>query len=237
MPNSQIPRNRRTGAAGRKKKRHELEVLADKANELSLEELQEIFQEYLPAPKTTDGIEREAKRTWSFIDGPTLKTTPELKDKVWRLFEANMRDIYIQANDPDIPWDPPQKLKEFHHKKSRFIVAQASDALEAFCSFRFEAEKDDDGEMWFLVYIYEIQVAKEHRGTGIFRRILTALEGMCTELGVQVIMLTCFKCNIQALPVYAHLGFKVEGESETWQEFCKPIPQTNEQSTAQTPFG
>ncbi|KAG8726286.1 N-alpha-acetyltransferase 40, partial [Ceratobasidium sp. 423] len=179
------------------------------------------------------GVEQEVTRTWSFTDGPSLKSTPELKDKVWTLFEENMRDIYIQANDPDIPWDPAQKLKELHHKKARFVLVQKPNTLEAFCSFRFEAEEDEDGEMRFLVYIYEIQVAKGLRGTGIFRRLLAGLEGMCAELGVQVIMLTCFKCNTQALPVYAHLGFKeVEGESETSQEFWKPVLRPDEQSTA-----
>ncbi|CAE6462288.1 unnamed protein product [Rhizoctonia solani] len=229
MPKSQIPRSRKTRMARPKRKLHELEVLADKANKLSLEGLQEIFEEYLPDPKV-NGVEQEAKRTWSFTDGPTLKSTPELKDQVWALFEANMRNIYIQANDPNIPWDPTEKLKELHHKKARLVLVQNPNGLEAFCSFRFEAEEDDDGEMRFLVY--EIQVAQAQRGRGVFRRILAALEGMCAELGVQVIMLTCFKCNTQALPVYAHLGFKeVEGESETSQEFWKPVLQS-EQSTS-----
>ncbi|KAH7340455.1 hypothetical protein B0J17DRAFT_651404 [Rhizoctonia solani] len=234
MPKPQIPRTRKIRTARPKRKLHELEVLADTANKLSLEELQEIFEEYLLDSKV-DGLEQEGKRTWSFTDGPTLKSTPELKDKVWTLFEENMRDIYIQANDPNIPWDPAEKRKELHHKKARLVLVQTPNALEAFCSFRFEAEEDDDGEMRFLVYIYEIQVAQAQRGMGIFRRILTALEGMCAELGVQVIMLTCFKCNTQALPVYARLGFnEVEGESETSQEFWKPILQTkpDEQSIA-----
>ncbi|EUC67239.1 GNAT family acetyltransferase, partial [Rhizoctonia solani AG-3 Rhs1AP] len=165
-------------------------------------------------------------RTWTFIDGPSLKSTPELKDQVWTLFEANMHDIYIQANDPDIPWDPVQKRKELDHKKTRLVLVRTpnSESLDAFCSFRFEAEHDESGDMRFLVYIYEIQVAHGRRGAGIFRRMLTALEGMCVELGVQVIMLTCFKCNTQALPVYTHLGFKeVDDESETSQEFWKPV--------------
>ncbi|CAE6432554.1 unnamed protein product [Rhizoctonia solani] len=224
MPKSQIPQSRNKRSTKPERKLHKLEALADKANKLSLEELQEIFDEYLPAPGTNDGTEQETKRTWSLLNGPSLRATPELKDKVWALFEDNMRDIYIAANDSDIPWDPPQKRKELQHKKSRFIIVQKDTALEAFCSFRFEVEEDSEGDMRFLVYIYEIQVAEEHRGAGLCRRIFTALEGMCAELGVQVVMLTCFKCNTQALPVYAHLGFQeVEGGSETSQEFWKPI--------------
>ncbi|CUA72430.1 hypothetical protein RSOLAG22IIIB_01099 [Rhizoctonia solani] len=226
MPKSQIPRNRKPRAARPKRKLHELEVLAEKANQLSADELREIFEEYLPPPKL-EGVKQDEKRTWTFVDGPTLKSTPEFKDQVWTLFEANMRDIYIQANDPDIPWDPLQKRKELEHRKARLVLVQTPDSLEAFCSFRFEAEEDENGDMRFLVYIYEIQVAQACRGTGIFRRILTALEGMCAELGVQVIMLTCFKCNAQALPIYAHLGFKeVQGESGTSQEFWKPISES-----------
>ncbi|GAB1517437.1 GNAT family acetyltransferase [Rhizoctonia solani] len=115
-------------------------------------------------------------------------------------------------------------MKELQHTKTRFVLVQNETALEAFCSFRFEAEEDWNGEMQFLVYIYEIQIAQGYRGTGLCRRVFTALEGMCAELDVQVVMLTCFKCNTQALPVYAHLGFQeVEGDSETSQEFWKPI--------------
>ncbi|CAE7138515.1 unnamed protein product [Rhizoctonia solani] len=92
MPKSQIPRSRRTRAARPKRKLHKLEVLADEANQLPPNELQEIFKEYLPALKV-DGVEKEEKRTWSFIDGPSLKSAPELQDKIWTLFEDNMRDM------------------------------------------------------------------------------------------------------------------------------------------------
>ncbi|CAE6491684.1 unnamed protein product [Rhizoctonia solani] len=208
MSKSRIPRTRKTRTARPKRKLHELEVLADKANKLSADELEEIFKEHLPDSKV-DEIEKDAKRRWTFIDGPSLKSTPELKDQVWALFEENMRNFYIQANDPDIPWDPVQKLKELYHPKARLVLVQTPDSLEAFCSFRFEAEEDEDGEMRFLAYIYEIQVARAQRGTG-------------------VVMLTCFKCNTQALSVYARLGFKkVEGESETSQEFWKPVLQAS----------
>ncbi|KAF8710519.1 Acetyltransferase (GNAT) family, partial [Rhizoctonia solani] len=199
MPKSQVPRSRKARAAKPKRKLHKFEELANKANKLSLEDLQDIFKDYLPPPKTPEGIEHEAKRQAS-------------------------RTRYITANDPDITWNPVQKMKELQHTKTRFVLVQNETALEAFCSFRFEAEEDWNGEMQFLVYIYEIQIAQGYRGTGLCRRIFTALEGMCAELDVQVVMLTCFKCNTQALPVYAHLGFQeVEGDSETSQEFWKPI--------------
>ncbi|CAE6439872.1 unnamed protein product [Rhizoctonia solani] len=209
MPKSHIPRNRKARTTRPKRKLHKLEVLADKANQLSLDELQEMFNEYLPVLQG-DGVENDGKRTWTFIDGPSLKSAPELKDQVWTLFEENMRDIYIQANDPDIPWDPSQKRKELEHKKSRLVLVQSPDSLDAFCSFRFEAEEDEDGDMRFLVYM---QAMKSKWRTFDAERAY-----------FDVIMLTCFKCNTQALPVYTHLGFKeVQGESETSQEFWKPV--------------
>ncbi|KDN51495.1 hypothetical protein RSAG8_00040, partial [Rhizoctonia solani AG-8 WAC10335] len=91
MPKSRIPRTRKTRTARPKRKIHELEVLADKANKLSPDELEEIFKEHLPASKV-DEIEKDAKR-WTFTDGPSLKSTPELKDQVWALFEENMRNL------------------------------------------------------------------------------------------------------------------------------------------------
>ncbi|CAE6525297.1 unnamed protein product [Rhizoctonia solani] len=232
MPKPQIPRSRKIRAAKPKRKLHELEVLADEANgaKLSSEELQGIFREYLPAPKTVDGIEQEAKRTWTFTDGPSLKSTPELKDKVWSLFEENMRDMQVP---PLYSFFPLTKDNVDTYKPTTQTSPGTHLKNSKNCTTKKPAEEDEDGEMRFLVYIYEIQVAKGQRGTGIFRRILAGLEGMCAELGVQVIMLTCFKCNTQALPVYAHLGFKeIEGESETSQEFWKPVLQPDEWSTA-----
>ncbi|KAB5594354.1 hypothetical protein CTheo_2131 [Ceratobasidium theobromae] len=181
-----------------KRKQHPLKVLAREVNEASLSLG---FRHLAPIFITC--------MTWKIYDGPTIRSTPTLKSQVWELFEHNMHDMYVQAEDPDIPWDPPAKEKELFHKLSRFILLyNSAEELEAFCMFRFEADKNYEGKMQFMVYIYEVQVAEGSRGTGICRRMLGALEQLCAGLKVQLFMLTCFRCNSDALPVYEHLGFK-----------------------------
>lgn len=208
----------------RKVKVHPLKELAKTVNELRPEELQSLLEKHLEAPPSES--DKEGTRTWKVYDGPTIKKTPSLKKQLWSLFESNMRDMYIEAKDPHIKWDPPSKEKELFHKLSRFILLEdsTSEELSAFCMVRFEAEKNYEGEMEFLIYIYEIQVSESLRGQGVFRRLLTALERLGAELKVQLIMLTCFRCNTKALPVYEHLGFKEHIDTtETALVFYKSV--------------
>lgn len=68
--------------------------------------------------------------------------------------DAHIVRRYVQAEDPDIPWDPPAKEKELFHKLSRFILLyNSAEELEAFCMFRFEADKNYEGKMQFMVYM------------------------------------------------------------------------------------
>ncbi|QRW14894.1 GNAT family acetyltransferase [Ceratobasidium sp. AG-Ba] len=168
--------------------------LAEIANMKSTATLQKDLDKLLgtaPANKVGD-----ATLVWKAYQGPELKSTPQ-KDNVWSLFETNMRDIYKEAKDPYLKWAPAKKKKELYDKKSRYILLEAEDhsELAAFCMFRFEAEPNYEGEMEFVMYIYEIQVAKAFQGAGICRRIFGALEQLSSRYEVQIIMLTVFKCK------------------------------------------
>ncbi|KAF8610653.1 hypothetical protein BDV93DRAFT_517750 [Ceratobasidium sp. AG-I] len=185
-----------------KKKRDPKDVLADAANKKSAESLQEFLDEHLGSPPSPKSGDENSSRVWTVYDGAELKNTTTQKQQIWNLFEHNMRDIYKEANDPDLKWGPAKKKNELFNKKSRFILLEkegTSDSeseLEAFCMFRFDSEENDKGINEFIIYIYEIQVAEPLRGSGVCRRIFTALEKLGTAYKVDLIMLTCFRCKI-----------------------------------------
>ncbi|CAE6439865.1 unnamed protein product [Rhizoctonia solani] len=121
--------------------------------------------------------------------------------------KGQSENLYREAQDPYIKWDPREKKDELFDDLSRLIIVRdAQGDVQAFSMFRFEAEKNYYGKMEFLMYIYEIQVADGLRGTGICRRAFTALESIAREFQAQLIMLTCFKCNTHALSIYEHFG-------------------------------
>ncbi|KAG8682883.1 hypothetical protein FRC11_014233 [Ceratobasidium sp. 423] len=199
-------------------------TLAKKANGTSTETLQALFDKHLPAPsKSTKG--RKEDLTWSVYDGPTLGVDATLKVQVWDLFAENMEDLYKEAKDPHIKWNPKEKKEELFNELSRLVVVQDDQGdVQAFSMFRFEAEKNYYGKMEFLIYLYEIQVAEGLRGTGICRRTFTALESIAREFQAQLIMLTCFKCNTQALAIYEHFGYQEHIDTtDTAKVFWKPV--------------
>ncbi|KAG8746714.1 hypothetical protein FRC10_004018 [Ceratobasidium sp. 414] len=181
------------------KLKHTAELLAEAANEKSSTALQEFLNESLGTPLANK--EGKSGLVWKVYNGPELKGTPQ-KDNVWSLFETNMRDIYIEAKDPYLKWGPAKKKRELFDEKSRYILLESEDQSElvAFCMFRFEADENEQGVMEFLMYIYEIQVSKEFQGLGACRRMFDALERLSSEYQVQLMMLTAFRFNTQAIP-------------------------------------
>ncbi|CAE6525302.1 unnamed protein product [Rhizoctonia solani] len=199
-------------------------TLVKKANETSTEALQALFNKHLPGTsKPTRGHNESLK--WSVYDGPTLGDDTTLKTQIWDLFAVNMEELYKEAKDPHIKWNPKEKKEELFNELSRLIVVQDTQGgVQAFSMFRFEAEKNYYGKMEFLIYLYEIQVAEGLRGTGICRRTFTALESIAREFQAQLIMLTCFKCNTQALAIYEHFGYQDHIDTtDTAKVFWKPM--------------
>ncbi|KAG8735006.1 hypothetical protein FRC12_018261 [Ceratobasidium sp. 428] len=179
--------------------------LAKTANSYPLDELQNTLDEYLGTPPKKG----KKKLVWTICTGPQLKKSPQ-KANVWSLFELNMHDLYKEADDPHVKWDPAEKEKELFDRRSRYILLETSNRSElaAFCMFRFEADENHEGRKEFLLYIYEMQVSKKFQGLGVCRSVFDALERLSSEFEVQLIMLTVFKCNLEAIAVYEHLEYK-----------------------------
>jgi ribosomal protein S18 acetylase RimI-like enzyme len=58
-------------------------------------------------------------------------------------------------------------------------------------------------------YIYDIEIAEEHRGRGIGRAAMTAAEQVVTEAGISEIGLNVFGFNSTARNLYDSLGYRV----------------------------
>ncbi|EJF67018.1 acyl-CoA N-acyltransferase [Dichomitus squalens LYAD-421 SS1] len=163
--------------------------------------------------------------------GSTLASDDTIRDAIWALWEANMREMTVPSS---FGWNPTEKKKELFHRHSRHILLLREDAnpqagekdpeIIAFAHFRFEHEDDED-----LLYCYELQVADAFRRRGIGRFIVEKLAMIGKHWRMQKIMLTVLKENESARHMYAKLGFildpcspddecELEGQENTTEE-------------------
>ncbi|KAF8168034.1 acyl-CoA N-acyltransferase [Crassisporium funariophilum] len=137
------------------------------------------------------------------LHGDELQATQ--REAVWVIFEANMRELYQNSS---FGWDPETKRKELFHNLSRFVLVQQDESpnpLVAFSMFRFEQEDEDD-----VLYCYDIQVATTAQGAGIGKRLLNALAIIGKAFRMEMILLTVFKANVNALKFYTGIGFRTD---------------------------
>ena len=70
-------------------------------------------------------------------------------------------------------------------------------------------------------YIFQIAVAKESKGTGVFRKLITPILNMCDERQMDVILETNTKDNIL---IYEHFDFDMVEEHKSadmpYAEYC-----------------
>jgi len=152
-------------------------------------------------------------------DGYTCKVLPadELpknkKEQIWSIIEDNMRDLYV---DSSMGWNPPEKLKELFDPLARFIVVSPvdnPDKVEAYCTFRFEYEEEED-----LVYCYELQINRLHQRKGIGRFLVNSLEAIGRNFRMGKIMLTVFDKNVAAIDFYSAMHFNLDPCSPSYHE-------------------
>ena len=107
--------------------------------------------------------------------------TPEDRDRIFQLFEANMKSIYERTWG----WKPIDKKRELFHVDTRFIyvvedkitdeegrlddvenVQSCIPPFIAFAAFRFDWDDEDEPEHPVL-FCYELQVDERFRGLKI----------------------------------------------------------------------
>lgn len=147
------------------------------------------------------------------IEYQSFPLSQSLEKQCLQLFEDNMSDLYSKSS-----WglDMKEKQEELQHENAKFLVVTTSDDpddLLAFCHFRFDWN-DDDEPTEAVLYVYEIQVDERMRRAGLGRRLMTILELMARQAGLNKTMLTVFKDNTAAWNFYTKkLKYKVDETS------------------------
>jgi GNAT superfamily N-acetyltransferase len=124
---------------------------------------------------------------------------PESLEGCMDLFQKNMADLYRRSN-----WglDLDGKRKEMNHEHARFLLVRDQEGeLVAFLHFRFDVN-DDDEPTEEVLYIYELQIARNYTGMGIGRRLVAITELVALRTDMKKVMLTVFKANADAYRFY-----------------------------------
>ncbi|KAL5495172.1 hypothetical protein ACEPAI_634 [Sanghuangporus weigelae] len=177
------------------------------------------IQEYVATEQTIKNNE------YCFIVRKSSELSDPLKERIWTIFENNMKSIYETGNV--FPWDPPEKRKQMFHEHSRFLMIGSGseseseradfsvreEAVLAYCIFRFERDEGKD-----VVYVYELQASDVARRLGLGRALIENLESIGRGFQMSLIMLTHLKGNEAAKAFYDSLGFEVDETSPDYED-------------------
>ena len=162
--------------------KHEATLAAANALENPLKGLESLLEVKIAAEKkeNDDG----ATTSSLAIEYHSSRLSESLEKQCLQLFEENMGDLYTKSS-----WglDMKEKQEELQHENAKFLVVTASDEpddLLAFCHFRFDWN-DDDEPTEAVLYVYEIQVDQRMRRAGLGRRLMTILELMARQAGLE----------------------------------------------------
>ena len=104
-------------------------------------------------------------------------------------------------------WHPKQKRKEMRLPDLRYLLVRETldSPLIAFASFMLTYE---DGME--VVYVYEIHMAREVRGSGLGRLLMDIVSEVGKRAGMEKVMLTVFESNQGARSFYERLGYTLD---------------------------
>lgn len=150
------------------------------------------------------------------------KESTRLIDWMFHLTKTNMKSMYEEC--PGWGWDDDGKYKELDHKDARFfVVSCCSDQVDSssrcatthivenpvgFVHVRYETE---DGMP--VVYVYEIQISREHQGLKLGCWLMNVVEALGRFFTFSLVMLTVFRNNVQAREFYSRLGYDIDPSS------------------------
>ena len=169
-----------------------------------------------------DELSQVSERELSIEFSPSSELSAETMQRCMNLFERNMGEMYSRSS-----WglDLHEKLKDFSHKHSRFLLVfdktnensneSVGRSLVAFLNFRF-CLNDDEHPECAVFYVYELQVEPSYRKAGIGRHLMAQAETMAAAGEMDKTVLTVFLSNSGAMEFYKRLGY-CEDESSPRQ--------------------
>ena len=123
-----------------------------------------------------------------------IKLSSELLNWAFKLTETNMKKLYEETWG----WNETKKMSELTSEHARYFVLFISDQPVGFVHFRFEAENSQS-----QLYIYELQVESNYQKKGIGKFLMQACEFLALKTGMEVVMLTVLRNNLNARDFYS----------------------------------
>jgi ribosomal protein S18 acetylase RimI-like enzyme len=133
----------------------------------------------------------------------------------FKLVERTSRRDY---HNSDVGWHPDAKMKEMQDANMIYLLIQravpepTAAPIIGFLSFMPTWEHLDKPEVPCL-YIYEVHLAEEARGSGLGRHLLDLVELAAYQKGIILVMLTVFRRNEGALKLYQRQGYREDPQT------------------------
>ena len=128
-----------------------------------------------------------------------------------------------------VSWDINFPGRGFRESSFRISLRAGIDHGDVFV---YEDAGEVVGWLWLdryeagIVHIRHVQVAHEHWGEGIGRRIMEDAIATASEEGRRAVTLNATKSNERAVTLYTHLGFRVIGDEGERQRMKLDLPQS-----------
>jgi N-alpha-acetyltransferase 40 len=160
--------------------------------------------EYTPSTKLSNGADPSQR----FNLQPTR--VEELSDSelnaCFDLIEKTSSTDYAAAS---AGWNPEFKKEEMQTEYMWYILVRQpkpdgshQDHLTGFLSFLIDMEEGAP-----IVYIYEVHLVSEARGSGLGSHLMKVVHEIVSKVGMEKSMLTCFTRNEKAESLYRRLGY------------------------------
>ena len=135
-------------------------------------------------------------------------------------FQRSAIESYARQNVASGRW-PAERAFELSRAEYQRLLPEGPATKDAYLFEIRDVETNAVvGTLWLAVqdttgtrtgYVYNVEIADEHRGKGHARRAFEALEPFCRNLGVASIGLHVFAFNAPARRLYETLGYEVTG--------------------------
>lgn len=147
----------------------------------------------------------------------------ELLQNCFDLIERTSRHDYAPSS---IGWHAKRKLREMKEKEMRYILLYGNKAQD-FAGFLSFMLTYDSVPAVPVLYVYEIHLEKAYRSKGVGKGLMRVAEDIARKVGVEKIMLTCFKSNVKARTFYEALEYVVDVSSPEDRETRNKVVKTD----------
>ncbi|PPJ54454.1 hypothetical protein CBER1_06939 [Cercospora berteroae] len=142
------------------------------------------------------------------------KTLGQDEDELQKCFDLIERTSRHDYEPSSFGWHPKRKMREMKEKEMRYIIlrdsssqASSETGVSGFLSFMLTHDSTPSVP---VLYVYEIHLDSSTRGKGLGKSLMGMAESIAKRVGVEKVMLTCFKSNVKARTFYEHLGYDVD---------------------------